>query len=270
MTLNYQQKRKNGKLVTRGIEWTDATWNPVAGCKHGCGWKMPEGDIAICYAETVATRVARKAYNYGFAHHYWKPQHLNSPRKVKTPLKIFVGSMADLFGHWVEDTQIEAILNVARDCPQHVFQLLTKNPVRTKDFDMPTNVWVGSSSPPDFMWGRELNRQQQERMLHRMLDSLSKANATVKWMSFEPLSWDVTPIVKQYPQVLNWAVIGAASHGKRLFPPSTDIFIALQDELDKQGVKVFYKGNMKSLSVALNNWHEEFPLTQPDNQENSE
>jgi len=260
MSLNYQKKFKNGQLTSRGIEWTDVTWNPVAGCQHGCRWEMPDGKIAICYAETIAERVAAHAYTEGFDHHYWKPHHLNSPRKVEKPLKIFVGSMADLFGHWVKDWQIEEILNVARDCPQHTFQLLTKNPVRTTKFTMPSNVWVGSSSPPDFMWNRKLSQHQKERMLHRMMQSLANANATLKWMSFEPLSWDVTPIIKEYVGVLQWAVIGAASYGRDIYPPSTEDFLLLQEELDKQNVRVFFKGNMKAVPEASGeNWREEYP-----------
>jgi protein gp37 len=259
MTLNYQQKYKNGQLVSRGIEWTDATWNPIAGCQHGCRWEMPDGSIAICYAENIAEGLASHAYQNGFSHHYWKPHHLDSPKKQKQHLKIFVGSMADVFGHWVEDEQINAILDVARECPQHVFQFLTKNPVRTVHFDMPTNVWIGSSSPPDFMWNRRLSQQQKERMLHRMLDSLERANASIKWMSFEPLSWDVSHIVQQYSNTLDWAVIGAASNGSKLYAPDMQDFNSLKSLLIQHNVKIFYKGNMKILEQARVDWFEEFP-----------
>jgi protein gp37 len=260
-----QKKYKNGKLISRGIEWTDATWNPIAGCQHGCRWKMPDGSIAICYAEHVAEGVAKHAYEQGFEHHYWKPKHLDSPKKKKTPLKIFVGSMADLFGHWVLAEQIEAVLSVARECPEHIFQLLTKNPVRTKDFDMPSNVWVGTSSPPDFMWGKQLSTVQRERMLHRMLESLSQAEATVKWMSIEPLSWNVAPILKQYPDILNWAVIGAASNGSTLYAPKAEDFFEVQSVLDSQNVAIFFKGNMTSLTEAKARWREEFPILSTEN-----
>lgn len=251
MTLNIQGKN--------GIEWCNATWNPIAGCNHGCRWHMPDGTTAICYAETIAEGIAASAYKNGFAHHYWKPQHLDSPKKKSDPLKIFVGSMADVFGHWVKDEQIQAILDVARDCPQHTFQMLTKNAKRTRDFDMPKNVWVGASMPPDVWMGKELTDNQKERMLHVMLQSLNEANASVKWMSFEPLSWDVTPIVEQY-NVLTWAVIGAASSGRnKYFPPKESDFLMLQSELDNQECAIFFKGNLSSLAVAKNNWREEFP-----------
>lgn len=251
MTLNMQGKN--------GIEWCDATWNPVAGCHHGCRWVMPDGTTAICYAETIAEGMAKGAYAEGFSHHYWKPQLLNSPQKKKEPLKIFVGSMADLFGHWVKDEQIEAILRVARECPQHTFQLLTKNPKRTVKFDLPRNVWVGASMPPDVMMGGQLSQQQKERMLHVTLESLAGVQAAVKWISFEPLSWDVSPIVAKYDNVLLWAVIGAASAGRKYFAPDAGHFRALQDVLDVQEVATFYKGNLRSLAEAKANWREEYP-----------
>lgn len=263
MTLNYQEKFKNGRLVSRGIEWTDATWNPIAGCKHGCRWQMPDGSVAICYAENIAEGLAQASYSEGFDHHYWKPHHLDAPKKVDKPLRIFAGSMSDIFGWWVPDEQLQAVLDVATECPQHQFQLLTKNPVRTKNFDMPPNVWVGSSSPPDVMWGKQLTRQQQERMLHTMFEALSNANASIKWMSFEPLSWNVAPIVRQYPTVIHWAVIGAASNGPKWYPPSQDDFLSLQEVLDAQNVRVFYKGNLKALRATKQKWREEFPETVP-------
>lgn len=256
MTLN-MQKKKNG---SRGIEWTDATWNPGSGCLHGCRWTMPDGTQAICYAESIAERIAKNTYNEGFAHHYWKPEHLNSPKKVAAPLKIFVGSMWDIFGHWVPDEHVQAVLDVIQECPQHSFQLLTKNVIRAQRFDLPDNVWLGASMPPDTMWSKPLSLAQKERMLDKTLRSLGETMAQVKWISFEPLSWDVSAIVSRYPGVLDWAVIGAASNGPKLYPPSEKHFVWLQNVLNYQGVKVFYKGNLQSLTTAAMNWREEFPV----------
>jgi len=57
-------------------------------------------------------------------------------------------------------------------------------------------------------------------MLKRALDVLCRIDVPVRWMSFEPLSWDVTPIVRGYRSALQWAVIGAASNGPKLYPPA--------------------------------------------------
>src|SRR5574341_410290 len=101
-----KQSKSSGK---RGIEWTDYSWNPVGGCQHGCRWVMPDGVIVECYAETVAERVAQNAYPHGFEHHYWRPEVLDEPLKLTKPARIFLDSMSDLIGHWVEKEQVEQV-----------------------------------------------------------------------------------------------------------------------------------------------------------------
>jgi len=145
-------KQKPGK----GIEWTNYTWNPIAGCRHGCQWRMPDGSIAECYAKTIAERVAQDFYPDGFESHYWHPDRLDEPSKVRKPSRIFIDSMSDLLGTWVPRDQIIAVLEVCAQNPQHSFQLLTKNAPAIEQWVFPANVWVGVSSPPDFMCGKQL------------------------------------------------------------------------------------------------------------------
>lgn len=148
-----KQKTSKG----RGIEWCDYTWNPIAGCYHGCRWEMPDGTIAVCYAETTSERFRNdKVYPEGFEHYYWHPERLKKPSTITTPSKIFVGSMADVFGNWVPEEHILAVLEVAKNNPQHTFQFLTKNPSRVTKFigHIPSNAWIGASTPPGFMRAR--------------------------------------------------------------------------------------------------------------------
>jgi len=257
--MNKQFKMVNGQKVRAKIEWTDFTWNPISGCKHGCSWEMPDGTIANCYAEDVATKVARDAYPQGFEHHYWKPSILDEPLKLKTPAKIFCGSMADVFGHWVPAEQIEAVLDVCRRAHWHTFQLLTKNPVRVQHFDIPDNVWIGASTPPTFMWGKRLSIEQQRRMLERTFESLAKVKAKVRWISAEPLAFDFSDLFEKHHGVIQWVVIGAASSGQTYFPPRESDVRALLEVAEKHGIAIFYKGNMKSLPMTLENWREEYP-----------
>ncbi len=240
----------------RGIEWTDYTWNPVGGCQHGCRWVMPDGSIAECYAETIAERVANTAYPYGFEHHYWRPEVLQEPLRLARPSRIFLDSMSDLMGHWVGDEEIEQVLEVCRRADWHQFQLLTKNAPRLLQFDFPPNVWVGVSVPPSIMFGKRLSPSQQSRMLTRMLSILHQVKATVRWMSIEPLSFDMAPLLEGAN--LDWAVIGAATNGKRAYQPKREWVQNVLDVLDAEGVKVFFKGNLKWTP-----WREEFPSAQP-------
>jgi protein gp37 len=102
-----------------GIEWTDDTWNPLAGCS------IVSPACTNCYAMEMASRLANmveahKAANGGDPgplFHYegltedtWKgkavwtgkvvqaPEHiLTQPLRWKRPRRIFVNSMSDLF-----------------------------------------------------------------------------------------------------------------------------------------------------------------------------
>lgn len=104
------------------------TWNPVTGCLYGCSY---------CYARKIANRFQG---NFNPKFH---TQRLNDPMKIKEPSTIFVGSMSDVFGTWVENEWINPILEVVRLCPQHTFIFLTKNPYRYRDFIFPFNCFLG-------------------------------------------------------------------------------------------------------------------------------
>lgn len=246
--MNKQGNSRGG----RGIEWCNYTWNPVRGCQHGCRWEMPDGTIAECYAETIAERVAQKAYPNGFEHHYWNPHVLDEPLKLKTYARIFLDSMSDLMGHWVPADQVEQVLDVCRQAHWHTFQLLTKNAPRLQEFNFPPNVWVGVSAPPSIMFGKPLSPAQQHRMVERTLKILKTVDVPVRWMSIEPLSFDIAPLL--VGSDLQWAVVGAATNGVKTYQPRPEWVQNVLDVLDAQGTKVFFKGNLEWAD-----WREELP-----------
>lgn len=241
-----------------GIEWTDYTWNVIGGCKHACRWVMPDGTTAVCYAESVAQGVASAAYPQGFAHHYWHPARLEEPLRLKEPAKIFLDSMSDIMGAWVPDEQIRAVLDVVRRADWHTFQLLTKNAPRLLKFkgEFPPNLWVGVSMPPTQMFGRTLTQEQQSAMLRKSLGVLAELEfwCRTRWMSFEPLSWDVTlDVCANWP--IEWAVIGAASRGNQYYQPDAGWTGRLLISLSDEDIPVFFKGNLK-----WSPWRQEFPV----------
>lgn len=250
------------KQGPNGIEWTEYTWNPVGGCQHGCEWQMVDGSMTQCYAKSVAEKVARGAYPDGFEAHYWKPSKLNEPLKLTEPSRIFLDSMSDLMGHWVPDEQIRTVFDVVRQAKQHAFQLLTKNTPRLLKFkdELPANLWVGISMPPTFMFGKRLSEHQQNIMLARALDVLAELEnrVLVRWVSFEPLSFDVHSILWKRDCPIEWAVIGAASKGKTYYQPNADHVFDLLRCLKEHRVPVFFKGNMK-----WPQWRAEFPKWPP-------
>lgn len=263
----------NKQNPPNGIEWTRLpnpddpqttldgyTWNPVGGCRHNCQWQV-NGALVECYAKTVAERVASSKYPNGFDAHYWNPERLAEPGRVKKPSGIFLDSMSDLMGQTVPAQQIQQVLDVCAQTPHHTYFLLTKNAPRLREFVFPSNVWVGVSMAPDYMYGRELSSGQKERYMERALEILAErrfAFGNITWMSAEPLSWDISHLIRNYPNALNWVVIGAASNGRTYYPPQLNHLLPLEKELGN--TPVFYKGNMKCLPYAAEHWRKEFPI----------
>ncbi len=112
------------------IQWTDATWNPVRGCT-----KVSPG-CAHCYAETFAERfrgVKGHPYEQGFDLRL-VPEKLEEPLKWKTPRRVFVNSMSDLFQDGVPDQFLHDVYHVMEHCQQHTFQVLTKRAARMQAY----------------------------------------------------------------------------------------------------------------------------------------
>ncbi len=250
----------------KGIEWTRIreangtvrpgyTWNPSGGCMHGCTWQMPDGSITECYAKTIAERFTR-AYNHGFEHHYWRPHNLDAPLKLKESAGIFVGSMADLFGHWVPEEQISQVIDVMRQARQHTFQTLSKFPIRLPKFNpFPENVWVGVSLPA----GHLMSETGGARALKAYLRHMKKVDAEVRFMSIEPLWFDVAPVFEKWLESgedlpFEWVIIGAATNGSKVYQPETAWTARFLELLDGQGVPMFFKGNLE-----WDNWRDGFP-----------
>jgi protein gp37 len=260
--MTVQHKPKTG---ARGIEWCDRTVGPVGGCLHGCRWQMPDGTVAVCYAETIAENLAQKAYPHGFAHHYWRPHMLAALKAGDEPELRFCDSMGDLFGHWVPEEQVRAVLAAMREAPHHTYQSLTKAAPQLLKYldDLPPNLWVGVSSPPDWFMGKRLTPEKQAAMLKRSMEVLCEVRERTDclvWMSAEPVSWDLAAVLGEDGHPLDWCVIGAASNGPRYYQPEPEHVRRLLDLFDAAGT-VFFKGNIRPLftSHQIGRWREDFP-----------
>ena len=202
-----------------GIEWCDASWNPVTGCT-----KVSSG-CDNCYAETIAHRFAgTKAYPHGFAVTL-RPERLDqpgehpvAPLRWKRPRRIFVNSMSDLFHKDVPDEYIARVWAVMALAPQHEFQVLTKRHGRMQSLlsspDFHWRVWHailtishGKSLPippaitAHFRGGARLSESAMEALPNVWLGvsvedqktadlripALLDTPAAVRWLSAEPL-----------------------------------------------------------------------------------
>jgi len=117
------------------IEWTEATWNPIAGCtilSPGC---------TNCYAQRLASRLqAMGSPKYqgttrkSGRRHVWTGRvnvdnaALDAPLRWRRPIRIFVNSMSDLFQDNVSDEVITAAWSVMKEANWHTYQILTKRP----------------------------------------------------------------------------------------------------------------------------------------------
>jgi protein gp37 len=90
---------------------------------------------------------------------------------------------------------------------------------------------------------------------------LGKVDVPVRWVSFEPLSWNVAPLVATRIDNFNWAVIGAASDDRGKYHAPSPVHVEdLEVALRRRDIPVFYKGNMKSLTDQYEfEWRAEFP-----------
>ncbi|MEY2539438.1 MAG: hypothetical protein QOG67_3178 [Verrucomicrobiota bacterium] len=192
-------------MADTSIEWTDATWNPVAGCtvlSPGC---------TNCYAMRMAARLDamgmekyRGLTRKSGGRAKWTGkirldrEALCVPTKWRKPRRIFVNSMSDLFHDAVPAKFVAEVWSVMRSTPQHTFQILTKRPDRmakiTAALPVLENVWLGTSVE---------NADYLDRIEH-----LREVKAAVRFISFEPLlgsvaTADLTGI--------HWVIVGGES-----------------------------------------------------------
>lgn len=218
------------------IEWTDATWNPVAGCS------IVSAGCTNCYAMQMAKRLeAMNVEKYkGLTRKsgkraVWKGKvkedsaSLVIPYKWKKPRKIFVNSMSDLFHEDVSEAFIRSVWTVMQETPRHNYQILTKRPNRMMEIvskftdRILPNVWLGTSV-------------ENADVLDR-IDRLRETPAHIRFISFEPLigavgNVDLTDI--------HWAIVGGESgHGAR--PIKEEWIDEIHDQCHAFGTAFFFK-----------------------------
>lgn len=224
-----------------GIEWTDATWNPVTGCDRvspGC---------VNCYAEAIAKRFAgTKAYPDGFKVTL-HPERLEQPLRWRKPRRIFVNSMSDLFHRDIPNDFIAKVFDTMLAAPQHTFQVLTKRPERMRRFAAQyydliarglggdrsivpyANVWLGVSiESNEYAW---------------RADMLRETPAAVRFLSVEPMLGFVDRVSLE---AIDWVICGGESgpHARPIDPAWVRDLrdrCAMLDRPDLPAVPFFFK-----------------------------
>jgi protein gp37 len=197
-------------MADSDIEWTDKTWNPVAGCSvisPGC---------KNCYAMRMAGRLEAMGvakYNgttiRAAGRAVWSGKIVLDENSLFQPLgwtkksRIFVNSMSDLFHEDVPDSFIVSVWNVMREANWHSYQILTKRPERllevTSRLRLPKleNVWLGTSV-------------EDRRRVFR-IDELRMVPAHIRFLSIEPL---LGPLGTLNLTGIDWVIVGGESGPK--------------------------------------------------------
>jgi protein gp37 len=210
------------------IEWTDATWNPIRGCT-----KISPG-CAHCYAETFAERfrgVDGHPYEQGFDLRL-VPNKLTDPLKWRTPKRVFVNSMSDLFHQDVPEAYIHEVVGVMLKAEWHTYQVLTKRSSRMRHL-LETSLHR-AASVAQIWWGVSVENRRDG--LQRIAD-LRQAPAKTRFLSVEPLledlgSLDLTGI--------HWVIVGGES-GPGARPMEKEWIISIRDQCKTAGVPFFFK-----------------------------
>lgn len=201
-----------------GIEWTDKTWNPTTGCD-----KVSLGCVH-CYAEALTQRFPKNFPN-GFALTL-HPERLEEPLRWRTPSRIFVNSMSDLFHKDVPLGFIRQVFSIIHATPWHVYQILTKRHERLDDLssklDFPRNIWLGVSVE---------NQNYVER-----LEYLRRVPVSVRFISCEPL----LGALKLNLTGIDWVIVGGES-GQKHRPMQLKWAEDIRNQCQNAGVAFFFK-----------------------------
>lgn len=238
------------KQENADIEWAQWSWNPVSGCLHSCTY---------CYARDIANQKRmEKVYPHGFAPTLrpltlLAPQGQRVPKEAETDTRyrnVFVCSMADLFGRWVPEAWIHAVLTQVRASPQWNFLFLTKFPHRMTEFAYPPNAWLGTT----------VDLQARVAAAEK---AFANVNAPVRWLSIEPL---IEPLRFTHLDRFHWMVIGGSSrssHTPEWKPPFAWIYDLVQQARDAD-VKVYFKSNLLGCPTRILELPFDAPVT-PEN-----
>ena len=226
-TKKHQAKTaKKMNAVNDNIEWSKWSWNPITGCLHDCPY---------CYAKDIAMRYGKHFKPTFHKDRLSAPANTNIPKRRinETGINnVFVCSMADLFGKWVDAEWIDQVIEVCTIQDQWNYLFLTKNPKRYLEFEFPKNCWLGASAT-------------NQKQFNRAIDVFTEIGSNIKFLSCEPLNEQI--IVEELElAIIDWLIIGGRSKSTEMkaFQPEWEWVEHLFESARVASVPVYFKPNL--------------------------
>ena len=215
------------------------------------GWQLVEGCTKLspacenCWSLTKEKRFRKET---GVIFH---EERLERPLKIKKPTSFAIWN--DLFHESVSFENIDRVIGVISDTPQHIYMVLTKRPERALEFFK----WFGneikrigfdsipsqSSNPLDYysplsnLW-IGITVEDQKRAYER-IPILLDIPAKIKFLSCEPLLDSITIGFLDMCE-LNWVICGAETGNKaRYMNPEWAKY--LKDQCQTANIPFFMK-----------------------------
>lgn len=233
--------------TNNSVDWANWTWNPVTGCEHGC---------KFCYAREIANSQRMAAvYPNGFEPTY-HPYRLDAPKNTsrkdsddERDGRVFVCSMADLFGKWVPKDWIQSVFNACIESPEWEYLFLTKWPARYAQMPLLKKAWYGAS----------VIQQSDVTRVEKAMSAFK--TDCVKWISLEPM---LGPITFNDLSWCDLVVIGGQTSTTQPegyvpeFAPDFDWIVNVVNECREFGVPYYIKDNLGMTRPGMN-----LPKSQP-------
>ena len=215
-------------MAKTSIEWSEYVWNPVRGCvKVSPGCKH-------CYAETFAERfrdVPGHPFEQGFDVRL-VPEKLEDPLRWRTPRRIFVNSMSDLFQDGVPTDYIASVGRIMEKAHWHTYQVLTKRHERMRKLLSGELSWMGLLPHAWFGVSVENRRHGLPR-----IRALRETPAAIAFLSIEPLLEDLGPLDLRG---IDCVIVGGES-GPRARPMLEEWVLSIRDQCRRARIPFFFK-----------------------------
>lgn len=254
------------RMPSTNIEWVGPpgysarSWNPLGwGCTGGCPW---------CYARAIGKRFGDKICDqyptpeqvqrfgldpehsmcWNFFPHYHS-ERLEAPLHTRKPCGIFVQSMGDLWDPHVEPEWRHAIWKIVKQCPEHIFWVLTKQPhnIRAGELLGLDNLWVGVSVT------RRKESWRADQLFHLKSGMIGLASDRI-FVSYEPLLNHVIADIR-----MGWIIIGAQT-GPAPSVPTTSQVRDIVERAEIFNVPMFIKDNLAAvMGEEYVKAHQEWP-----------